>query len=255
MPELDQADFRVRREAVKQLGNAYNPEGVPHLVRMLGDKTASVREEAIRALGKFMEPSTIAAIIQQLKHESEHVRNAASKVIMAFGVRAAPTLLAALKDEDRYVRGGAAVFLGKLRLPEAVEALTALIEDSDPYVLMAVCGALGEYDDKRMIAPLLTVANRDPATIRDEHTYGLGTLNARHAQQGALNKLLLLGQVEAFKRMINDYRGMYSLNNVVRGTAYRATHGDAAAQEMLDWCAEHPDAEVREAYNIATTPK
>ena len=255
LADLDHDDYHIRRAAVQVLSKSNNTDAVPHLIRMLDDKTATVRENAIKGLGKFNDPIAIAVIIQQLKHASGHVRNAASKVIMELGTTAALTLIFTLKDKNRYVRGGAAVFLGKLRLPEAVEPLIACINDSDPYVLIAICGALGAYDDARMIAPLLAVADRDPATITTEQTYEVGTLNARHAQQSALNNLLLLGHVDSFKRMLNEFRGMYSLNNVVHGAAYRAKHGDRAAQAMLDWCADHPDPDVREAYKIATTPK
>jgi HEAT repeat protein len=255
LPDLDHEDYHMRRAAVQELAKSRNPDAVPYLIMMLDDKTATVRENAIKGLGKFSDQSAITSIVQQFNHDSGHVRNAAAKVIVELGIAAAPALIAALKDKNRYVRGGAAVFLGKLKLPEAIDPLINCINDSDPYVLMAICGALGAYDDTRMIEPLLVVADRDPATISTEKTYEVGELNARHAQQSALNNLLLLGHIDSFKRMINDYRGMYSLNNVVRGLAYRSKRGDAAAQIMLDWCADHPDEKVRESYKIATTPK
>ena len=48
---LDDPDTNVRRASVDALGKLAGEKGVPHLVRMLGDKSLEVRHHAILALG------------------------------------------------------------------------------------------------------------------------------------------------------------------------------------------------------------
>jgi len=246
LADLDHDDYRVRREAIKQLAKTRNPDAVPYLIPQLNDKTVNVRLNAIRALGKLHDERAIAPLIDQLAHDSCKVHGAAYDEVLKFGAAAIPALIEALDARSRYVRGGAAGLLGVLGAVEAVESLIACLEESDPYVLMCVCITLGALRDPRAIAPLWALADRDPASIRRQPVRHMGTIGSTKVVQKALASLVSLGDVKAFQWLVEKHRTQVSIMNMLYILVEKAARGDAAAQTMVTWCATHPDPEVRE---------
>ena len=63
-------------------------------------------------------------------------------------------IIAALKDEDKYVRKGAVIALGEIGDERAVEPLIATLKDKDSNVLKNTAEALGKIGDERAVEPL-----------------------------------------------------------------------------------------------------
>lgn len=245
LADLAHDDYRVRREAIKQLAKTRNPDAVPYLIAQLRDKTVNVRLDVIRACGKFNDPRVIAPLIDQLAHESCKIHGAAYDEVLKLGAAAIPALIEALGARNRYVRGGAAGLLGTLRAAEAVEPLIARLDESDPYVLMCVCNALGALHDPRAIAPLWALVERGPAHISQQPVRHMGTVGPARVIQNALISLVLLREIDAFYRLVDGPRTWYSLMNLLYALAEKAARGDDTARAMVTWCAEHHDPDVR----------
>jgi HEAT repeat protein len=170
---------------------------------------------------------------------------------MKYGAAAIPALLTALRAKNRYVRRGAAAMLAELRAAEAVEPIIGCLQDSDAYVLISACMSLASLEDRRAIAPLWALVERDPASINTAPVRHCGTMGAAEAKQSALVHLVHFREMDALLMLIDQYRGKFSLRNMLAGLAYKAQQGDEAAREMITRCAEHPDSEVRQMVQAA----
>jgi HEAT repeat protein len=98
--------------------------------------------------------------LRRTTHWVEHGRIV--RTIAALGEPAVPLLLEALRDENGYVRSGAAEALGRIGDRRAVEPLIAALalpEDSEDGEHVEACAqvvtALGLLDDSRAIPPLI----------------------------------------------------------------------------------------------------
>ena len=80
--------------------------------------------------------------------------------------RAVKPLLATLKDEDEYVREGAAWGLGQIRDQSVVPALIAAIKDKDKYVRESAVTSLGDLGDKRAVKPLIQALRDGDESMR-----------------------------------------------------------------------------------------
>lgn len=65
--------------------------------------------------------------------------------------------IASLGDADKHVRYNAAIALGAIKDPRAVEPLIAALKDQDEDVRGQAAGALGEIGDPRAVEPLIAV--------------------------------------------------------------------------------------------------
>jgi HEAT repeat protein len=101
---LKHPDYKVRREAVKQLGQSSNPEAAEFLIRALHDPTVAVKRQAIRGLGKLKDPRGIQALITMLDNPVCTVHRPAYEELIRFGDEAVPALIQALYDERDGIR-------------------------------------------------------------------------------------------------------------------------------------------------------
>ena len=80
--------------------------------------------------------------------------------------RAVEPLIAALKDENEYVRQAAAEVLGKIGDARAVEPLIAALKDESFSVRAAAARALGEIKDPRAVEPLIAALKDESFSVR-----------------------------------------------------------------------------------------
>ena len=137
----------------------------------LRDADAARRRGAARALGAAGDGSAVAALFEALGDESEAVRWAAAQALHRLGVSAAevPRLVAALQNEDAYVRSFAAYSLGGLgaAAAPAVPSLIAAYRREERDGRGAAVGALGALGEVAAAAvPALVEGLRNPVNHR-----------------------------------------------------------------------------------------
>ncbi|NSW57439.1 MAG: HEAT repeat domain-containing protein [Armatimonadetes bacterium] len=158
---LTASDARVREEAAWALGSLEWEPAAPDLARLLGDPDPSVRIASIQALRNIGSDDALAWLVGSLSDSVPEVTSAASEAISSFGTRALTPLLAALTDSagspvsgvaDALVALGQEATLGicdalptagrgwklaglqvldRLRDPECLPFVTALLADSE----------------------------------------------------------------------------------------------------------------------------
>lgn len=175
---LRDASVDVRVVCAVALWRLPDPAAVPALVAATRDSDAVVREWAALGLGVVRDRSATQAIEALLADETRAVRLAS---IRALGRIGDPGVLSALRRhlgrrgvsvEERLE--GVAAF-AQIRGSERLDALAAMLADSDPGVRVAVAGALGQLGDALAIPALrrhqrdreLAVRNAVQQAIRD----------------------------------------------------------------------------------------
>jgi HEAT repeat protein len=199
-------DENVRPAAAKALGRIGDVRSVEPLIASLGGNGLA----AVEALRQFGD-SAVEPLIAGLRNENEHVRKLAAMMLGEFGdtralesliaelnqlsanteitnmmkmvrrigsATAMEPLIAALKDENKYVRSNVAIILGMIGDTKAVDPLITALNDDDWYVRSTVAETLGKIGDARAVEPLIAALNDDG---------GIGSVWSKAAW--ALNKI------------------------------------------------------------------
>jgi HEAT repeat protein len=93
-----------------------------------------VREAVVKAIAEFRTPMARQVLEAGLKDQEEMVRVACCDALASRAeVETVPSLAAALRDDkDADVRLAAAKALGKIKSPEAIQAVSIALQDRDP---------------------------------------------------------------------------------------------------------------------------
>lgn len=181
----DNTDWDKRERIVYVLAKIGAPAINPLIAAMIDGKLYGAAE----MFGKFGDANTSEFLIPLLKDENLHVRRIAAKTLwqmgwkpshdedgaqyyllnycwyhddwsdlIAIGIPAVEPLIVALKDQDPYLRSGAAEALGKIGDARAVCPLITALNDEDLFVRRHAAYALGLIGDMRAIDPLITAA-------------------------------------------------------------------------------------------------
>ena len=126
---LKDVDHNVRLEAATSLAMLKDARGIDYLIELVSDPQGKgMRDEAARALGKYG------------------------------GAHAVEALLAAIHDQEIFVREAATQALGKLKEPGSIEPLRAALKDSRLEVRLAASEALEAITGERHF--VLTLGNK-----------------------------------------------------------------------------------------------
>jgi hypothetical protein len=128
----------------------------------LGHAPRSVRLGIIANLAGAPDTGNLRLLIGALENEDWAVRSAAFDVLSGPGIGSAPVLIDALHDTPDGIAWRVALILGTLRAPDAIDALTPLL-DRLPVVRDAAIWALGEIGSRRAATPLMKLL-RHPDT-------------------------------------------------------------------------------------------
>lgn len=144
-PERERTTYNtpaMRAEAISEFGMRSTGVDTPdqreitdQLARQLQvEPDPLVRQAVIRAIAEFRTPMAQQVLEAGLSDQDEMVR---AKCCQALGERAdaasVPSLAKALReDADHNVRIAAASALGKIKTPEAMQAVSIALEDRDP---------------------------------------------------------------------------------------------------------------------------
>jgi len=204
--------FTVRSRAAVVLANFGDPNVIPALLPLLRDKEDEVRIAACIALGKFNDPSTFDEITNVLLDDPKiEVRQAAVhalgdgqhpaaipflmealrdsfwwyereqsaadllRVIENMGVSVVEALIEALRDKEGTVRKFAAIILGKLEDPRALEELGMALYDLHHDVGRSAAEALTKFGSEA-VNVLVGALNHPEPAIRENAIYALGQI-------------------------------------------------------------------------------
>lgn len=148
-------DIERRADAIVYLGEARYAPSVPRLTELVRQSDPGTRYLAAKALG-------------QIGDEAE---------------AAVPTLLAALRDNDIFLRAGITGALIKIGYP-AVPGLTTALFDPSNAVKRAACKALGRIGSERAVSALIFSLRDGNAGVRKlarEALERIDSPEARHA--------------------------------------------------------------------------
>ncbi|MDD5678798.1 MAG: HEAT repeat domain-containing protein [Kiritimatiellae bacterium] len=128
--DLQAKDGQTRAEAAQELGRIGDPGSIKALLGALKDSEYPVRRNAIYALGWLQAKEAVPALLALAAQTPDICTK--RRVVEALGLigdrDAVDTLLAALKDSDRFVRQNAILSLGWLGDPRAVAPLTEVLK-------------------------------------------------------------------------------------------------------------------------------
>ncbi len=160
-------DTSARMAALLELGRSGNPAVLPTLLGALKDPNRDVRWVAIEALGDLGDRRAVPALVQYL------------------GARR--------KEAYRWGRRLIANALGAIGGPEAVEAVTPLLQDADPFVRRDAALALLRQRDPALLARVEPLLRENP----DDHLTTVKREFASVRQAGAAHVAAAPGPVRA----------------------------------------------------------
>lgn len=175
---LHDPDMVMRRTAAEALGKIGDPQAVPSLVLALDDHMFAVREAAVRSLSQVgpLERADGERVAGLLVDPVPAVRIAAAQTLAALDrmkdlwPRVVQQLAVASSDQRQTMIQA----LEGVDDPEAVEAISNAVHDSDPQVRRAAVVALAESSVPQVAAVLRERLTTDPSGgVRAEAAYRL----------------------------------------------------------------------------------
>ncbi|HUW57197.1 MAG TPA: HEAT repeat domain-containing protein [Planctomycetota bacterium] len=132
-------------------------ESVSELIAALG-KDSFFRLQAAQELGARRASEAVGALLECLTDPFPQVRVAVINALVAIGDRGmVPVLLQRLAAGDSREQTAAAVILGRLRAPEAVDPLMTHLEDPNVWLRIYSAGSLRQIGDPRTLEPAQAV--------------------------------------------------------------------------------------------------
>jgi CubicO group peptidase (beta-lactamase class C family) len=180
------------------------PRDLPVLVARLHSADPQAREEAARALGTLGSAAAAAPLVEAFSDPDLYVRGAAALALGRIGRPAVPVLIVALGHPNSEVRWSAAIAIGRMGPAgdAAIPALTRAASDADDNVRYAAVTALGGFRDAaRNAAPVIDVALHDRAdTVRAAARWALRQIDPR----GLSRQTDLAGASAAIARLVPE---------------------------------------------------
>ncbi len=174
---------------VQTLGRVRDPRALSALLRLLADPAPVVQHAVSQALQTFAPESIPGLIYQVLQGEEDLVATSAEQILVEIGKDAVEPVIEALIP---VIPGRTSMLVHMLALVHDSEALPTLIallqtespstqagEQVDPQLVLSLIEALGQFQDERVVAPLIDMlASANPLFY-----------------EGAINALSNLGEV------------------------------------------------------------
>jgi HEAT repeat protein len=173
---LKDKDPKVQYDAAEALGEIGDNRAVEPLTTALkNDEFSGVRWKAAEALSKIGAPA-VEALIGALRHDDDDVRWKAAIALGEIGdPRAIEPLIILLCDEDRFVKSHAALALGAIGEP-AVNPLLRALREGDGNLRWGAAIALGKIRDPRAIEPLIRALADKYENVRAESASSLAAI-------------------------------------------------------------------------------
>ena len=173
---LEDPNPTLRGRAAYLLGSMGDPMAIGPLYTQLKDPDRDVRIQVIQSLCDLGDEKSLEGILELLETEDVGLADFVMQAAEKFGIRSAGPLRAALKAESPRIRGGAALALGRLRLPETLPDLFKSLEDRDISVRRSVVKALDGYHHMSASDGLLIALKDRDLEVQDYATTALARL-------------------------------------------------------------------------------
>jgi HEAT repeat protein len=160
--QLKSDNVAIRLRAASSLAHDERLAADP-LLGALGDADWTVRRAAVEGLARRPNPRTAGALIAALRdqHRDIAVLNAALSAIAESPEELVPQVVALLQEPDPDLRGYAALGLGLMADPRAVQPLVEAVRDPDPNVRFQAIEALGRLRAHAACDTLAAIAESD----------------------------------------------------------------------------------------------
>lgn len=181
----------IRRGAATALGMADDKRAVEPLIQSLQDDDGLVRAESATSLGKINDASAVEPLIQALKDEDWQVQANAGRALVKIGEVSTDSLIKALDNDNNSIKRGAALALGGIRDPRAVEPLIASFQKSDHDVRLAIGNALASINQTCAVEPFLQILQDENAgdEMRSDSAMALGKMGDERAIEPLLQAM------------------------------------------------------------------
>lgn len=265
--------FTVRSRAALALGNIGDPRVIPDLLTHLKDKEDEVRSAACIALGKFRDPDTFEEIANILVDDIKiEVRQAAAlalgdtkhpaaipflmealhdsfwwfereqaatdllNAIEKMGAAVVEPLIMALGDKEGTVRKFAAIVLGNLRDPRAIDELGMALYDLHTEVGKAASDSLAKFG-LQAVGVLIDSIHHPEAGIRENALLALGKIKDVRITPILIDMLLdpdrnVQKQTMRSLGQLRDQRAVPALQEIAANRADREM--SALAKQILE---------------------
>ena len=201
------ADRRQLMDVFRELEN-----GVPALIRMLGDSRWFVVRNAAELLGEIAAPRAEEPLMDLLRHADDRVRRAATNALLKLGTpEALKRVYEAVNDASPEVRMQVAASLSARKDNRTSSMLIRAIEDEqDADVQMAMIAALGRVGTAEAVQKLVRMAEPQGRLFKKKDSA------VRVAAVQALGDVKSPAALNALKALVDDK------DREVRETASRA---------------------------------
>ncbi|UCE39890.1 MAG: HEAT repeat domain-containing protein [Candidatus Aminicenantes bacterium] len=171
----------VRNFAVGSLGKIGSERVIDPLIEAMNDENPYVRRAAVSVLGELKPDNAFLSLIGALGDEDWQIRLQAPEILLEFGDEIEEPLLEALKEDNKWIKFGAANVLGKIKSEKAVIPLIGLLNDQDRAVRDEAAVALARINSDMAVQPLLDLLKHEISYVREEAAWALGEMKANDA--------------------------------------------------------------------------
>ena len=150
----DEKDYH-RARAAYLLGIIGDTQAIGPLYGHLKDPSREVRIQTIQALTDMGDEDALEYILEVFETEDVALADFVLLAAERFGWRAANVLEASLQSKNERVRSGAAMALGRIRVPDSIPLLVQALGDPSPEVRRNVVRAIGEFSSDEVVNALV----------------------------------------------------------------------------------------------------
>jgi len=258
VPHLHSPRTPVRDAAIEALGRFRDPSAVPALARLLAEQDVSAREGAIKALGRIRDARAVPPLVQ-LGVQDPVTRLSVHQALQEIGEAAVETLVPMLKSSDPAVVLEAALALGHLPTPAAVEGLMATTNHPSKLIRAQAIESLARMGNAKAIPVFIQRLGDPDASVRAQAAQALVRLPDSKAVPALLKAAkdadedVVRGATKALAELA-DPRSVATLRTLlhhaqaeIRAFAAKGLGhlGDPASVEDLIAAARDSEADVR----------
>ena len=173
---LDDGDECCRARAAYLLGVTGDSMAVGPLYAHLKDPSREVRIQVIQALCDLGSEEALGPMMELFEEEDVGLADFVLLAAERFGWRAAPILEMSLRSENERIRSGAALALGRIKVPDTIPILEMALDDPYPGVRRSAVRSLGAFGDMAAAEGLLKAAGDPDMEVQDYASDGLADL-------------------------------------------------------------------------------
>lgn len=163
---LDSASPAERKAAVETLAQTNHPAAREALAKAMQHPVQDVRIRAALMLAKFEDVRAMPSLIEALRNENRSVRRAAARALVTIGNAAVPGLITALCDTGMDMREAITDVLEWIIGETGVSGLLDALRDENDDVLEAVAKVLAEFGGTDIVPDLITALRDEDYQVR-----------------------------------------------------------------------------------------